>query len=199
MGIIINIRGSSGAGKTTVVRRFVERLPHEAIGGTPGKPKGYRVDATTWGIATPVWIVGSYENTCGGADGIRTQEEIADRVVKAQPFGHVLVEGLLLSQIGLGGTATPILKDHGAVFGFMDTPWDTCVARVLFRRAVAGNDKELDPEKNMRRNFNSVQTVAKKLRDAGCDVRTIPHDDDPVGTVVRWLIAAEQSELQEAA
>jgi len=40
-----------------------------------------------------VFVVGSYENTCGGTDGIKTQEEIADRVVKAHGHGHVLVEG----------------------------------------------------------------------------------------------------------
>lgn len=199
---IVNIRGCNGSGKTTLVRRFLDRLPCEPLGGKPGKPKGYRVDASAWGITQPVYVVGSYENTCGGTDGISTQEEIADRTVKAWAGGHVLVEGLLMSKSSAGGHVAPILQAHGAIFGFLDTPWDVCLERVLARRAAAGNEKEFDPEKTMRTAYKQCYRSAELLSEAGgyadmlCavgryDVRWIDWQD-PMSAVVGYLKEAEQ-------
>jgi hypothetical protein len=190
---IINIRGCNGSGKTTIVRRFLDKLPTRALGGKPGRPAGYCVDASAWGINTLVYVVGSYENTCGGTDGINSQEEIADRTVKAHGAGHVLVEGLLMSKSSAGGHVAPILKAHDAVFGFLDTPWDTCLQRVLARRAAAGNDKPFDPDKTMRSAYEQCHRSAELLTQAGgYDVRWIDHTD-AVGTVVAWLKEAENA------
>ena len=189
--MIVNIRGSNCSGKTTIVRRFLERLPASALGGKPSKPLGYRVDATAWGLERPVFIVGSYENTCGGADGISTQEEIAERTLKAHGAGHVLVEGLLMSKSSAGGHVAPVLKAHGAIFGFLDTPFETCLSRVLARRAEAGNLKPFDPDKTMRSAYTQCHRSAELLQQAGgYDVRWIDHTD-AVGTVVRYLLESE--------
>jgi len=188
---IVNIRGCNGSGKTTIVRRFLDKLPTEALGGKAGRPAGYRIDATPWGIMLPVFVVGSYENTCGGTDGISTQEEIAERTTKAHGHGHVLVEGLLMSKSSAGGLVAPILKEHGAVFGFLDTPWDVCLQRVLGRRAAAGNDKPFDPDKTMRSAYEQCHRSAELLTQAGgYDVRWIDHLN-AVGTVVQYLKDAE--------
>jgi len=189
---IVNIRGCNGSGKTHTVRRFLQRLPSKALGGKPGRPAGYYVDATEWGIARPVYIVGSYENTCGGADGIKTQEEIAERVVAAYSAGHVLVEGMLMSKLSSNGHVAPILKQRGAIFGFLDTPWELCLERVLARRLAADNDKPFDPDKTMRSVYNQCHRSAELLTQAGgYDVRWIDYTD-PVGVVVNWLREAEQ-------
>lgn len=140
----------------------------------------------------PVFVVGSYENTCGGTDGINTQEEIAERVVKAHALGHVLVEGLLMSKSSAGGHVAPILKDHGAIFAFLDTPWETCLERVLQRRAAAGNDKMFDPGKTMRSAYEQCHRSAELLTLAGgYDVRWLDYTA-PVGGVVVYLQGAEQ-------
>ena len=189
---IVNVRGCNGSGKTTIVRRFLDRLPSQPLGGKPGRPAGYTVDASAWGISVPVFVVGSYENTCGGTDGINTQEEIAERVVKAHALGHVLVEGLLMSKSSAGGHVAPILKDHGAIFAFLDTPWETCLERVLQRRAAAGNDKPFDPDKTMRSAYEQCHRSAELLTEAGgYDVRWLDHTD-AVGGVVAYLQGAEQ-------
>ena len=187
MSQIVNIRGCNGSGKTTIVRRFLDKLPCTPLGGKPGKPLGYSVDASSWGIRMPVYVVGSYENACGGTDGINTQEEIAERVVKAWGHGHVLVEGLLMSKSSAGGHVAPILKEHGAIFGFLDTPWETCLERVLSRRLAAGNDKVFDPDKTMRTAYTQCFRSAELLSEAGgYDVRWIDWQD-PVTTVVNYL------------
>lgn len=188
---IINIRGCNGSGKTTIVRRFLERLPSQPLGGRPGRPAGYGVDATEWGITRPVYVVGSYENTCGGTDGIKTQEEIVDRVQRAYAAGHVLVEGLLMSKSSHGGVTAPALRGMGAVFGFLNTPWEVCVQRVLARRQAAGNPKPFDPEKNMRSAYEQCHRSAELLTQAGgYDVRWIDWQD-PIAQVVAWLREAE--------
>ena len=183
----VNIRGCNGSGKTTIVRRFLTKLPTQALGGKPDRPLGYKVDASVWGIMTPVFVVGSYENTCGGADGIKTQEEIADRVVKAHGHGHVLVEGLLMSKSSSGGHVAPILKDHGAIFSFLNTPWEICLERVLQRRAAAGNEKVFDPDKTMRTAYEQCHRSAEILTEAGgYDVRFLDWQD-PISGVVAYL------------
>ncbi len=187
---IINIRGCNGSGKTTVVRRFLERLECSAL-GPAGRPLGYRVDAAPWGVLSPIYVVGSYENACGGADGIKTQEEIAERTARAHEFGHVLVEGLLMSKSSDGGVTAPALRDRGAIFAFLDTPWEVCLERVLARRAAAGNSKPFDPEKTMRSAYAQCARSAELLTAArGYDVRTLPWQD-PVTHVVGWLREAE--------
>jgi thymidylate kinase len=191
---IVNIRGCNGSGKTTIVRRFLDRLPREALGGKPSRPLGYRVDASSWGISLPIFVVGSYENTCGGTDGISTQEEIADRVVKAHRSGHVLVEGLLMSKSSAGGHVAPILKDHGAVFAFLDTPWDECLRRVLARREAAGNTKPFDPEKTMRSAYEQCHRSYELLSQVGgYDVRWLDWQN-PISEVVGYIKAVENAD-----
>jgi len=188
---IVNLRGCNGSGKTHAVRHFIDRLPSQPL-GRAARPLGYHIDARAWGVMSPVYVVGSYANACGGADGISTQEEIATRVVKAVAVGHVLVEGLLMSKSSAGGHVAPILKEHGAIFGFLDTPWDTCLERVFARRAAAGNTKPFDPEKTMLSAYAQCRRSAELLTLAGgYDVRWIDHTD-AVGAVVGYLREAEK-------
>lgn len=189
---IVNIRGCNGSGKTTIVRRFLDRLPSVALGGKPEKPAGYCVSAEAWGLRLPVYVVGSYENACGGTDGIKTQEEIVDRVQRAHAHGHVLVEGLLMSKSSDNGTTAPALRELGAIFAFLDTPWEVCLQRVLERRTQAGNDKPFDPEKTMRYAYRQCHRSAELLTAAGgYDVRWLPWQD-PITAVVGYLKEAEQ-------
>lgn len=189
---IVNIRGCNGSGKTTIVRRFLERLPKTPLGGKPGRPAGYQVDAADWGIQTPIYVVGSYENTCGGTDGIKTQEEIVERVQKAYAHGHVFVEGLLMSKSSDGGVTAPALRDMGAIFAFLDTPWDVCLERVLGRRAAAGNEKEFDPNKTMRTAYEQCHRSHELLTLAGgYDVRWL-NWQDPITEIIGYLKEAEK-------
>lgn len=187
---IVNIRGCNGSGKTTTVRRFLDRLPRNVL-GDPKRPYGYQLDATAWGLRVPVCVVGSYENTCGGTDGIKTQDEIVERVTTLHRHGHVLVEGLLMSKSSAGGTTAPALRDLGAIFAFLDTPWETCLERVLARRLAAGNDKPFDPDKTMRSAYEQCHRSYELLTEAGgYDVRWLDWQD-PVTGVMHYLLNAE--------
>jgi hypothetical protein len=174
--IILRIAGTFGSGKTTAMRGFFN-YPHSVL-MSGKKIAGYQVDASSAGISEPIFVVGKYDNTCGGTDAIKTQAEIAEKILKAHPHGHVLYEGALVSASGLAGQVTQAIHPTGCdVYAFLDTPQDLCVERVKGRRLAAGNDKEFDP-KNLIDKFESVVNCYKNLRNEGSyDVRRIDHTD----------------------
>ena len=174
--IILRIAGTFGSGKTTAMRGFFN-YPHSVL-MSGKKIAGYKVDASAAGITQPIFVVGKYDNTCGGTDAIKTQAEIAEKILKAHPHGHVLYEGALVSASGLAGQVTQAIHPTGCdVYAFLDTPQDLCVERVKGRRLAAGNDKEFDP-KNLIDKFESVVNCYKNLRKEGTyDVRLIDHTD----------------------
>lgn len=168
---ILRIAGTFGSGKTTAMRGFFNYPTEILMSGS--KIAGYKVDASTVGITQPLFVVGKYDNTCGGTDAIKTQADIAERILKAHPHGHVLYEGALVSASGLGGAVTQAVHPTGCdVYAFLDTPKHLCITRVIGRRMEAGNQKEFDP-KNLIQKFDSVVACYKNLRAADYDVRLI--------------------------
>lgn len=173
--VILRVAGTFGSGKTTAMRQFLNGYPAETL-MSGGKIAGYRLDLSEAGVKAPVFVVGKYDNTCGGTDAIKTQAEIAEKIMKAHPLGHVLYEGALVSASGLAGQVTQTVQPTGcAVYAFLDTPQDLCIERVKGRRLAAGNEKEFDP-KNLIDKFESVVNCYRNLKAAGgYDVRLIDH------------------------
>jgi hypothetical protein len=113
MGIIVNPRGTSGSGKTELVRRILAHYgwqPGAGSGGAGGpepiyregqsRPLGYPLEHPLGG--PPLAVVGHYEVTSGGCDTFRAIDgglpEITRRAAEFAATGHdVLVEGQLLS------------------------------------------------------------------------------------------------------
>ena len=136
---------------------------------------GYRIDLTSLSVEKPLFIVGKYDNVCGGTDSINTQLEVAERIIKAHALGHVLYEGALVSASGLGGKVTQITEETGCtVYAFLDTPQDKCIDRVINRRLTAGNTKEFDP-KNLVAKFGGVTACRQHVTEAGFRVVDIDH------------------------
>lgn len=175
--VILRIAGTFGSGKTTAMRQFLNGYPSETL-MSGGKIAGYRLDLHEAGIKAPAFVVGKYDNTCGGTDAIKTQAEIAEKILKAHPLGHVLYEGALVSASGLAGQVTQAIHATGCdVYAFLDTPVELCIERVKGRRLAAGNEKEFDP-KNLIDKFDSVVNCYRNLRkEGGFDVRRIDHTD----------------------
>lgn len=173
--VILRIAGTFGSGKTTAMREFLNNYPCTTL-MSGSKIAGYQLDLLSAGIRTPAFVVGKYDNTCGGTDAIKTQQEIAEKILKAHPLGHVLYEGALVSASGLAGAVTQAVHPTGCdVYAFLDTPQDLCIERVKGRRAAAGNEKPFDP-KNLIDKFESVINCYRNLRKAGgYDVRLIDH------------------------
>lgn len=175
--IILRVAGTFGSGKTTAVREFLTSYPCETL-MRGNKIGGYRLDLNEAGIKAPLFVIGKYDNVCGGTDAISTQAEIAERILKAHPYGHVLYEGALVSASGIAGQVTQAVHPTGCdVYAFLDTPLELCIERVKGRRLAAGNEKEFDP-KNLVDKFESVVNCYKNLRKEGSyDVRRIDYQE----------------------
>lgn len=185
MSVIINLRGTSGSGKTTAVRKFLDfpnTVLHRKVTSPKGKVTekvaGYEISPP--GLRSSLYLVGSYENVCGGLDGVGTQEDCANLITKAYRFGNVLCEGLLLSSVSSGATVPAAMIEAAGrdrvLFAFIDTPLEVCLDRVRARRQERGETKPFN-ETNTRKKYEDTQAARQRLIDEGCRVFDIDHNN----------------------
>jgi thymidylate kinase len=142
--VIINVRGTSGAGKTTVVRSLMAQCPHQAILGVLGLrlPEAYELKLPR---CEPVYIIGPYLTPCGGCDRILPFALIPTLIEKYAQQGHVLFEGMLIATC-YGVIGQLLMETPDSTVLFLDTPLDVCIARVKARRRAAGNLRPFNPK-----------------------------------------------------
>lgn len=174
--MIINLRGTSGSGKSTIVKELMGHYQHRVPMFVAGRqrPISYMlVDPNYNGL----YVIGHYETACGGCDTISSLDQVYHYVTQAAGSGcHVLYEGIMAS-----GEYQRCVKLHEAFPGqvavvVLDVPIDLCLAGVQERRLARGNDTPLKPERTIRRQ-REVESMARYLRDAGVAI----HRADRVG------------------
>ena len=161
---VINIRGTSGCGKTTIVRNILQHGVWETWRDEHNKILAYYNKNLNWAV------VGSYENTCGGCDGIKTQDEAEYRIQFLIDSGfNVLFEGLVISTITgrWGELARKNSEKSNFLFYYVNTPIEECIERVKKRRFDAGNVKPFN-EENTRNRVKAIETTFQKLSQSGC-------------------------------
>lgn len=162
--MLVNLRGNSGSGKSTIVRAIMKKAIVEGLDrDSKMRPRNYRV--VLKGFKKHLFVIGRYETQCGGVDTISSTAELFARVDKYAKQGHVLFEGLLISSYwGSFGEWAKKYKGR-IVFAYLDTPLEECLARVTQRRIVAGNIKPFN-ETNTRRRAASIEaTKARAIAD----------------------------------
>lgn len=160
---VINLRGTSGSGKTSVVKNILSQNIW-----TPwiydGKIFAYYDENSRWAV------IGSYENACGGCDTIKTQNEVESRIEQFLNAGYnVVFEGLLISTLSSRWIkfSQKISDRANMLFYYLDTPIETCLERVKNRRISKGNVKPFNPTNTVER-VKAIDTTYKKLSEAGC-------------------------------
>ncbi|MCK9568815.1 hypothetical protein M0R72_07740 [Candidatus Pacearchaeota archaeon] len=178
---VLDIRGTHGSGKSWVVHQLLHTYSNqEIIEG--GKPIGIylpKVDAA---------VVGLYNRTCGGCDGISTADEVVRRVrLFAKKYRWVILEGILVAhtfqRYSLLAKEIP-----NYTFAFLDTPMNVCVKRVRERRLAKGNTKPLNL-KNICKDWHSIwERVRSGCKSSGHNILVL-NWKDPLPQIIKTLEA----------
>jgi len=170
--LIINLRGTSGSGKTAIVKRLMETYGYNSFS------KGVSLGTDAAGWRWPVFAIGKYDNVCGGMDTVPTQADCATYVAKAYDSGHVICEGLLASGVGPKATlpaACIAAAGPNAWFLCMDTPLEVCIERVKARRAARGDDRPFNPANTVAK-WEQTRRAYELLEEGGANVRWLPYE-----------------------
>lgn len=170
---VLQIRGTSGSGKTYVMRRIMDCVGDWQAEHIPGRkrPLLYQtLEGSEWGRLV---VLGSYEATCGGCDTIGSARAVFDLVLDVQQRLNpnvTLCEGLLLSEDTKWSSQLQDLKIY-----YLSTPLECCLAQIKQRRLATGNDKELNPANTANR-VKVIERSKLKLEELGVWCRRCPAD-----------------------
>ena len=172
--MIINIRGTSGTGKSTLVRNLFNA--QKTVGVREDYVLGKRdvLKPTTkkkvvgYQLANGTHVVGRYETKCGGCDTIKMQDQVQRLVEEAwatEEAKTVVFEGLLTCNSY--GRWKELAEREPFMFLFLDTPIEVCLDAVVARRLEAGKTrKEAEPDErtiyNLTRMYDTNQKTYKK-------------------------------------
>lgn len=183
--MIIQIRGTSGSGKTTVMREIMKRFSDwesEYVVGRR-KPETYK--------HRNIYVCGHYESTCGGCDNIGSARAVYDLYMrlldnwKGDKPPIIISEGLLLSE---DTKWTSKLIDLDPRICFLTTSIDECVNRVKNRRKEAGNNKPFN-ESNTRNRLDVIERSRVKLVESGVLCRRASSRQAP-RVILNWISQA---------
>src|ERR1035437_1150699 len=175
---IITVAGTSGSGKSFVVRKFIDwarkngRVTEEFIEGRTS-PIAYTVSLKG---KAPIYVLGSYEVPTGGCDTIHDVADIFDRVKKNHRNCHVIYEGLFVMNMSRGPKLVSEVGKTRLCVLQLDTPLATCIASIDARRAEKGKDK-LEAKTNTVDNYRRARNYCSKMRDAGARVFKVTRDE----------------------
>ena len=153
--LVLNPRGTSGSGKTHTVNSIISHfgVSKRLLKTGTKKTAGYVLKGD-------IYVMGSYEIACGGADTVKTQDEVCAKVrQRAKKHKFVVFEGVLVSDV-FGRyleLSKSVYPDALYIWGILDTPLDLCIKRVIQRRESKGNHKPFDPKKHTTPRFEKVQ------------------------------------------
>ena len=134
--MIINIRGTSGSGKTTVVTRLMEDVLRGKTNiMIPNRKKPF---AYTFSEPTKVALMGHYESVCGGCDTINTFDQCYEGIAELDIVNdYVLYEGLRQSS-DFKRINDLFERGHEILVVNLKVDLETCLESVQKRREARG-------------------------------------------------------------
>jgi protein gp37 len=189
---IINIRGTSGSGKSWVARQWLQNYPTQPLYGLFGKRKPEAYECAVPGIGHPLFVIGPYETPCGGCDAIQPYGLILDLLRKYAAQGHVLFEGLLIGDsYGSAGALLDQLSGEGVSSAVirLNTPLEQCLERVQQRRAQRGDSRPLNPE-NTIAHFERSLNSKRAFEAAGSRARWLDLSAQETNALILRMLGA---------
>jgi len=165
--LIIQLRGTSGAGKTTIVRSLIESFPkptpiYGAFG--TGQPEAIKLHRSP----RPLYALGPYPAAgCDSIIGRLGVQGVIDLLEKYCARGDVIFEGLIISS--MFGRLGEWLKDHPPVIvAVLDVSIADCLAGLADRQG----DKQ-KTAKTLKAHYDNTFKVADKMRNISMRVEML--------------------------
>jgi hypothetical protein len=188
--IAINIRGTGGSGKSTLVRKLIDLYPNHA---NILEEKRKRAMATChWfgdklkdspAVRPPgLFVPGHYETDCGGCDTVKTVDKVYD-LVRASALwdgNNVLYEGIMvMDDVTRAVAFDQDLKKAGGrlVVVSLTTTIDECLAGIRQRRGAEKEAAKPLNEKNTRDRMKRQENSLHRLKQAGVELRKLSRED----------------------
>lgn len=168
--MIINIRGTGGSGKTTLVKTLMERyaqdtnLRVDVMREVEGRPRIVGHMISRGSDHPPLFAVGKYTTATGGCDTLPNLDLVYNLLTEHSPPAHAIFEGIMASEEV--ARAVQLSKIRPLVVITLTTTLEDCLASIRERRLARGETKPLNP-KNTTDRFKRVVRATERLRDAG--------------------------------
>lgn len=167
--MIINVRGTNGSGKTTIVKKFL-KFPNTELFGVLGvkRPEAYKVKIGP----RPLFVIGSYQSATGGVDALPlSATELVGLLIKYQKQGHVLFEGVVISTYyGAIGDWLAAHRNETLVV-FLNTPLNTCLFSIAARSGDAARTKNVETK------IKSIESARQRMIETGIPTITVSRDE----------------------
>lgn len=187
---VIQLRGTSGSGKTTAMKHMLELTRAEPLvysttrSRNPAHQKVLVYKGRLDGAR--VYVLGDYSphRNAGGCDTIPKIQEVIDlaKIYGTRRRSVLLLEGLLLAHSwGAFGEFAHEAFGERYINAFLDTPVEKCLRRVVKRRAARGQETEgaraEKIEKNVYADFHRVELCYDRVVNRGGVRVDIAHRD----------------------
>jgi hypothetical protein len=185
--MVINLRGTSGAGKSTIVTEVMKRyefkqplsasdvltaVPALEVKETRRQPLGYRLHNQN---RRALWIPGHYEIACGGCDTIQKVDDVYKTISWFAGLGcDVLFEGIMVQDDVR--RAIDLAQHHRLLVIALTTPIDECLKAIQSRRDARGDTRPLDPKNTKARAHRLKTSMLPRLKAAGVEVLELDRD-----------------------
>jgi ABC-type dipeptide/oligopeptide/nickel transport system ATPase component len=180
--MILNIRGTSGSGKSTAVRAIMALstniMPIKAdpviLGKKRKNPLAYLMECG----GARVGVMGHYAADCGGCDTLPNYELTFELIKERHRDGyHVLFEGLLVAHDKKQCKALWewLGRKDFAILELTET-LETCLSSVRERRARKGADPDTFNPQNTIRRYQEVVRSCQQLEEHGIPVHRVTRE-----------------------
>lgn len=164
--MVVNIRGTSGAGKSHLVRSIMALYEFQTANYKEGRrqPISYLFKRED---GEPLFVPGHYNTPTGGCDTISKPDDVYELVKDGANQGDVLFEGIMVGDDVR--RCAELSKEHKVLVIALNTPIEECLAGVQSRRDTRGDDRPLDPKNTIDRARRLKTSMMPRLKDAGVE------------------------------
>jgi len=168
--MIFNIRGTSGSGKSYLVRKIMELYSQQEPHFIEGRKRPMYYTLKPSPLQDPqveLAIMGHYETACGGCDTIKLMDDVDRYVRELSSKGyHVIFEGVIFST-EYPRTARMIQDGLPIEIINLVTPIEECLAGVNSRRLAKNPEAQPVDPGNTTRRVGIINRCNDRLVEAG--------------------------------